>query len=123
MTDDLVNKLRAIDHLSIEDCYCQSPLYAEAAYRIEQLMAERDALVAQRDAVPFDTDALGMGLEITAKSTIRIVTKERDEALADNARLREIGTEMAESIEGNYYLPGVATRWRAALTGKEPSHE
>lgn len=43
---------------------------------------------------------------------------------ADNARLRAIGIEMAESIEGNYYLPGVATRWRAALnTGKEPSHE
>ena len=45
-----------------------------------------------------------------------IEAAERIEALtADNARLRSIGTEMAELIEGNYYLPGVATRWRAAL--------
>jgi hypothetical protein len=46
--------------------------------------------------------------------------KARIEALtADNARLRAIGSEMAESIEGNYYLPGVATRWRAAFTEEE----
>ena len=43
-----------------------------------------------------------------------------DALTAERDRLTAIGTEMAESIEGNYYLPGVATRWRAALKGETP---
>ena len=52
MTDDLVNKLRAVDHFSLEDCFCQSPLYDQAAVLIKQLTAERDrlrALLAEAD--------------------------------------------------------------------------
>ena len=45
MTDDLVKRLRAIDHLSLEDCFCQSAFYSQAADRIEQLTAERDSLL------------------------------------------------------------------------------
>jgi hypothetical protein len=29
-------------------------------------------------------------------------------------RLRAIGDAMAASIEGNYFLPGIATKWRKA---------
>ena len=35
--DDLVKRLRAVDHLSVEDCFTQSPLYGEAADLIEAL--------------------------------------------------------------------------------------
>ena len=33
----LVKRLRAVDHTSVEDCFLQSPLYAEAADRIQML--------------------------------------------------------------------------------------
>ena len=42
MTDDLVKQLRAIDHMSLEDCFLQSPYFIKAADRIEALTAERD---------------------------------------------------------------------------------
>ena len=42
MTDELVKQLRAVDHMSLEDCFCQSSLYDQAADRIETLTAERD---------------------------------------------------------------------------------
>jgi hypothetical protein len=98
---------------------------------VQALTAERDALIAQRDAVPFDTDALGMGLEMAAQSTIRIVTKERDEALADNAWLRK-SCECAMSEIRDYMqevgvtLPlELAMGWLSAAlnTGKEPGHD
>ena len=38
--NDLVKRLRAVDHLSVEDCFLQSPLYAYAADRIEALEAK-----------------------------------------------------------------------------------
>ena len=38
--DDLVKRLRAVDHLSVEDCFLQSPLYAYAADCIEALEAK-----------------------------------------------------------------------------------
>ena len=52
----------------------------------------------------------------------RIATHSEDvvrAAKTEIERLREIGTEMAKSIEGNYFLPGVATRWYAALKGQQ----
>jgi len=36
---DIVKRLRAIDHLSIEDCFLQSPLFGNAADEIERLRA------------------------------------------------------------------------------------
>lgn len=54
MTDEeLIKRLRDVDHLSVEDCFLQSPLYTHAADRIEGLMWERDAAwkkVAEADA-------------------------------------------------------------------------
>jgi hypothetical protein len=34
---DIVERLRAIDHMSIEDCFLQSPLFLHAAAEIERL--------------------------------------------------------------------------------------
>jgi hypothetical protein len=42
--DDLVKRLRAVDHLSVEDCFLQSPLYGDAADRIEALTEARDMM-------------------------------------------------------------------------------
>ena len=72
MTDDLVNKLRAIDHLSVEDCFCQSALYAQAADRIEALTAERDYTEGTNDTL------IALNQSLTA----------------DNARLREAAAEV-----------------------------
>jgi hypothetical protein len=35
--DDLVKRLRAIDHMNVEECFLDSYLYAKAADRIEEL--------------------------------------------------------------------------------------
>lgn len=37
---NIVKRLRAIDHMSVEDCFLQSPLFAQAADIIERLTAE-----------------------------------------------------------------------------------
>lgn len=39
---DIVERLRSINHLSVEDCYLQSPLFTRAADEIERLREERD---------------------------------------------------------------------------------
>lgn len=44
--DDLVARLNAVDHMCVEDCFMQSPLFSHAATRIQELEAERDALKA-----------------------------------------------------------------------------
>ena len=41
---ELVKALRAVDHMSLEDCFCQSSLYDEAANYIEQLTAENERM-------------------------------------------------------------------------------
>jgi hypothetical protein len=128
MTDDLVKRLRAIDHLSVEDCFCQSALYDQAAARIEALTAERNQawkMVAEADA------RLGQALGDALKDK------------ADNARLRAALTFYADEENYKSHLStdpcGCCTTWdepiihiygddsghiaRAALTGKEPSHE
>ncbi len=88
--------------------------------------------------VPYDpeVDAQGFWEDLCAEAKARIeaLTAERDDykrsathsedvvraARAEIERLRAIGTEMAESIQGNYYLPSVATRWFTALKGQRP---
>ena len=137
MTDDLVtearkggpcaelgNRCRAIEAAS--GCFC-----AAVADRIEQL--ERELSISRMAQVVMDNgaeeltaerDSLRDYIDRYSYADIAAEVVRAEKAEADNARLLAIGTEMAQSIEGNYYLPGVATRWRAALnTGKEPSHE
>ena len=133
MTDDLathllVTHLRSIDHMSLEDCFLQSPYFIKAADRLVTLAAERDEAINQLDSAIHSKIVLEKRTAAVVEDR-KLIVQERDrtfalmlarveKAEADNARLREIGTEMAESIEGNYYLPGVATRWRAAIAGK-----
>lgn len=47
MTDDLVARLRAVDHMSVEDCFLQSPLFGAAADRLEAAEARVRELEAQ----------------------------------------------------------------------------
>lgn len=44
MSDDLVKWLRAVDHMSVEDCFLQSPLFARAADHIEAMETENAKL-------------------------------------------------------------------------------
>jgi hypothetical protein len=45
MTDEeLINALRSINHMNVDDCFLQSHFYSKAADRIEQLVKERDAI-------------------------------------------------------------------------------
>lgn len=54
----LVEKLRAVDHGSVEDCFCQSPLFTQAADEIERLRAALQGVL----------DAAENGDEMTAVS-------------------------------------------------------
>ena len=77
MTDDLVKRLRDVDHLCVEDCFLQSPLYAYAADRIEAL--EREAILDAK--LLADTQAL---LD-TAVEFIQEVRRNGDTRLASMA--------------------------------------
>ena len=54
---DIVDRLRAVDHLSVEDCYLQSHLFEQAAAEITRLRAQvermREALTDAIDTVDF----------------------------------------------------------------------
>ena len=105
-----------------------------AADRIETLTAERDGLLrcvtdnhvalCRAEAAEAERDRLGRELNAAKYGqpdfAWSVHLAAMAEVQAERDRLRAIGTEMAESIEGNYYLPGVATRWRAALKGETP---
>lgn len=46
---DLIKKLRAVDHMSVEDCFLQSHLFAEAADALSEIAeAERRGALAER---------------------------------------------------------------------------
>ena len=45
MTDELVKRLRGVDHMCLEDCFMQSPLFAHAADRIETLEAKLESTI------------------------------------------------------------------------------
>ena len=121
MTDeDYVAELRSHGMLSTN----------QAADRIEQLTADHNATLARfADALAreinltAERDKWKTAFDETCDAWQKQCEHEMDKAKAAEAerdRLRAIGTEMAESIEGNYYLPGVATRWVAALKGETP---
>jgi hypothetical protein len=100
MSDDLVKRLRSQLGDDVQYVKFFDFLFERAANRIEDLQSEVESF---RTAAAVAGPALQKAL------------REIEALTADNVLLRSIGTEMAESIEGNYYLPGVATRWRAAL--------
>ena len=51
---DIVEMLRAVDHMSVEDCFLQSPLFAKAADEIARLRAD---LERAREVLRDITDA------------------------------------------------------------------
>lgn len=49
---DIVERLKAVDHLSVEDCFTQSPLFSQAAEeitRLRQLLSEAEAALDERE--------------------------------------------------------------------------
>jgi len=59
---DIVKRLRAIDHLSIEDCFLQSPLFGNAADEIERLREANEMMLT--DIRRTDVDMLAFKAEI-----------------------------------------------------------
>lgn len=75
-----------------------------AANRIEELVKERDALFH--------------------RTTLAEEWRDHDKSRAEAAKAKlakavEIGNAMAKSIAGNYYLPGIATKWFTVLAELE----
>ena len=91
MIDNLINKLRAVDHLSLEDCFCQSSLYDKAANRIEQLTGE-----VQRWQGMFDEKH---NLMLEHKVRAKTAEAERD-------RLREALDGLLTSVEHADFADG-----------------
>jgi hypothetical protein len=129
MTDDLVKRLLdvALRQRAQLDSIQKAnrnhfPMMRGLQRRVAELEAERDRnaeyvdLVsryrAERDAAEAERD----DYKRSATHSEDVVRAAR----AEIERLRAIGTEMAESIQGNYYLPSVATRWFTALKGQRP---
>lgn len=56
--EELCKALRAIDHMSLEDCFLQSPYFTKAADRIELLATTNEQLVATNEALVMERDGL-----------------------------------------------------------------
>lgn len=72
--NDLVKRLRAVDHLSVEDCFLQSPLYGDAASRIEALTEQLEA--ARLDAK--EAEAYSVWLERRLAKAVKVLVLCRD---------------------------------------------
>jgi hypothetical protein len=100
MTDDdlekpevsLVKRLRDVDHLCVEDCFLQSPLYTYAADRIEQLVATNEALERERDELQKDFD----GLDAASRT---LINEARSIAEAAESRLAECEARLGKAVE------------------------
>jgi len=84
---DIVERLRGVDHQSIEDCFLQSPLFSHAANEIERLRtllseAEQKLQNAKKIAMNAESYGYGHGLEAAAQ----LAKKMQDDALTDSAR-------------------------------------
>lgn len=66
---DIVMRLRAVDHMSVEDCFLQSHLFATAADEIERLRRERDAARRERDEAHYDAYRVVQQSLAAAKAT------------------------------------------------------
>ena len=82
-----------------------------AADRIEQLAAINEELIAERDEA---WKRAGHAETMWGEAEVKL---SESEALL--AKAVEIGNRMAASIEGNYYIPGVAGEWRKLTGGKD----
>jgi hypothetical protein len=55
---DIVQRLRAVDHMSIEDCFVQSSLFAYAADEIERLRKELGSADYDRATAEFKLEEI-----------------------------------------------------------------
>jgi len=121
MTDELVNRLRGVDHMCVEDCFMQSPLFAHAADRIETLEAQLDITLKDRALILAERD----------KTFDRILKRVEDaevKAVAAEKQSCEWGSLLADvfgaTLDWNDVLKGFADyeattmidRMRALLT-------
>jgi hypothetical protein len=110
MTDDLVKRLRAIDHLSVEDCFCQSALYDQAADLIEALQAQNFRLSSLCDDLKYEVAVDNALLIGEAEASLeRLARAEKAEAERDKAYARgysDAETEISKSAlgQGNAFL-------------------
>jgi hypothetical protein len=86
--EELVKRLRAVDHLDIEDCFMQSPLYAYAADRIETLERDKKFILEERDRT------FALMLERN-----EALTAERDEWKARSREVLTAGLEIKAKLE------------------------
>ena len=103
MSDELVKRLRAVDHLNLEDCFCQSSLYDQAADHIEALTAERD-------------DALECNEQFFVYN--QFLKKRVEKAEAERDRLRAALEDIADHDTGA--TAGLAYTAKIALKGETP---
>ena len=103
--DTLAKRLRAFDHWSLEDCFCQSGLYTQAADRIEALTAEVDRLkdkVARQSEQITGLEASRRNLEsLTAGAHRRVADVEAEVNRLREARVEIYWLREALTIIGN----------------------
>lgn len=85
-TDELIERLRAVDHMSVEECFLDSFLFAKAADALTALKAERDALRAAiawvNEVHPTNCDGyarVGMTFEEFAAMKAALQQKDRND--------------------------------------------
>lgn len=62
-SEQLVERLRAIDHMSVEDCFLQSHLFAEAADEIDRLQGEVELYATVKHSTHWKARAEAAGAE------------------------------------------------------------
>lgn len=91
---DIVKALRAIDHMSVEDCFLQSPMFEKAADEIDRLREALRSLIEWRENAQIYA---GGGQVLTPEFIAARAALEGPHQLrAENARLREALVRIVE---------------------------
>lgn len=100
---DLVERLRAVDHMSVEDCFLQSPLFAYAADEIERLRARvaklEEALIAENDLITDCQTVLTRYLEGLPRGITKDAAVSALLGLLDGPQQREAQSRAREALE------------------------
>ena len=84
---DIVTVLRAIDHLSVEDCFLQSPMFGNAADEIERLRAEVKKLTGEQTDCYTDLNSARQD-NGSFTTEFKRLTAEVERLTSENQRLR-----------------------------------
>ena len=130
MSDILVAHLRSIDHMSVDDCFMQSPYFAKAADRIEDLQVQTMRLSGMvhdlKKEVAISDALLISEAEVSLERLARAeaAEAERDrlrDALDETAQILSQCTFETIRVHGQYIDRREAvSRARAALKGETP---